>query len=140
MRHVVALSLFVACTPQLDDHSAILAFSELPKHIASGAKPYAATARDIQRFRGALASTVPSEIRGRVPTYYGQFIGYVDASGQRWIHGNFMCEVDNLQKSFGNDVWKRGYIATNDGGDCFFHVEWSPDTNGTRDLKVNGDA
>jgi hypothetical protein len=143
MRSVIALALLVvACNrpPSLDDRSAILAFSELPHYLASGTTPYAPSVRDMQRFRGALPSVVPSAIAGAAPSYYGQFIGYVDTSGQRWIHGNFMCRVDHLEKSFGGESWKRGYISVSDGGPCYFRVDWSPDTNATRNLSVNGDA
>jgi hypothetical protein len=142
MRRLVLLALFVvACTePKLDDRSAILPYSELPRYRAAGTKPYAPNARDIQRFRGALPRTVPSEIASTAPSYYGQFIGYVDTTGQRWIHGNFLCHVEELDKWAGKDSWKRGYISVSDGGSCYFHVDWSPDTSATRDLSVNGEA
>lgn len=130
-----ALLLVAACTPPLDDRSAILPLTELARP-PSGAKPYTPTARDLQRFRGALPSAVPSEIASSAPSYYGQFIGYVEPTGQRWVHGNFLCRIHDEEKS----AWRRAYIAVSDGGPCYFHVDWSPDTGATRDLMVNGDA
>ena len=140
MRKLMLLLVMASCASTLDDPSAILPLSELGPSAPPSAKPFAPTAKDIARFRGALPSTVPPAIASRTSSYYGQFIGYVDAKGQRWVHGNFMCRLHEDEKHFGRDLWRHKYIAVNDGGDCYFHVEWSPDTNTTRALSVNGDA
>jgi hypothetical protein len=138
VRITLALALFVviACKPPLDDHSTILPLSEMwTMPPSKGAKPYTPTADDIRRFRGALPSAVPPAIAGRAPNDYGQFIGYVE-KGQRWIHGNFACRIDDEAKSY----WRKSYYSVSDGGACYFHIEWSPDTNATRNLSVNGEA
>jgi hypothetical protein len=145
MRFVLALALLLAgCNekdPPLDDHSAILPFSEMPTYDVHGKTPYAPSNKDILRFRAALPGVLPASMTVRLPTYYGQFIGYIDdEDGHRWIHGNFKCKVDDLDKWIGHDWWKHHYVRTNDGGDCFFNVEWSPETDATRQLQINGDA
>jgi hypothetical protein len=140
MRFALALALaLVACTPSLDDHSVVLPFSELAAALPD-AKPYTPTAKDIARFRGALPSEVPPAIAARAPSYYGQFVGYVDKKGTRWIHGYFMCRLDHDDKSLGRERWQHQLIVVSDGGPCYFNAEWSPDTNAIRDLFVNGDA
>ncbi len=136
MRFILALALLTACKPPLDDRSAILPLTELRIDPPTGAKPYTPTANDVRRFRGALPSAVPPAIASQAPSYYGQFIGYVDPSGRHWIHGNFLCRIHEVEEKF----FRSAYLSVSDGGACYFHVEWSPDTNATRNLSVNGDA
>jgi hypothetical protein len=76
----------------------------------------------------------------RAASYLRQYIGYVDRHGRRWIWGNFMCRDPMEPVAEHRGRWRTRLVHMNDGGDCFFSLEYSPESHRFRYLIVNGDA
>ena len=76
--------------------------------------------------------------------YYGQIFGVIDASGRKLIHFNFVCsagirELDNLGGGYRLD-WKHDLVLVNDGGHCYFHLDFDPATGEYEGFQTNGEA
>ena len=54
-------------------------------------------------------------------------------NGRQVIFANFFCDT------FGVD-WRRQPLMVDDGGDCFFVVEYDPATGAFSHLMINGEA
>jgi hypothetical protein len=63
--------------------------------------------------------------------YKRQYIGRI-VDGKKTIFINFFCE------HFDGDYWKRDLVMVLDGGDCFFNVEYNPQTREFSKLSING--
>ena len=74
----------------------------------------------------------PPPLWERAPGYKRQYVG-IRPNGHRLIHGNFFCEVDNLP-------WRTSPILVDDGGDCYFQVEYDAEKGTFSNLMVNGDG
>ena len=72
----------------------------------------------------------------RVSDYKRQYVGYTDQTGTNWIWGNFMCVNPG---KIGSDKWRSKIVVADKGGDCFFSVEFSPDSGKYRRFKISGD-
>jgi hypothetical protein len=105
------------------------------------------TAGEIEKLEAGLPAMLREQVKSprigppplwkRAPKFMRQYIAFVDADGQRWIWANFMCDNPGPP---GSDAWRKKIVSVDDGGDCFFNFEWSPDSGAYRRLEVNGDA
>jgi hypothetical protein len=105
------------------------------------------TRAEIEKLESGLPEMLREALRGepvitpplweRVKGYRRQYLPFVDASGTRWIWGNFMCQNPGR---VGSDAWRKKIVSVDDGGDCFFSVEFSPDTGKYRRFSINGDG
>ena len=68
----------------------------------------------------------------RAPSYKRQFVG-IRPKGRRVIYANFFCEGSE-------DYWRTRPVSVDDGGDCYFQVEYDVDKRTFSELQINGDA
>jgi hypothetical protein len=68
----------------------------------------------------------------RAYAYKRQYVGLVK-QGHHVIWGNFFCQPPRSD-------WRHEPVLVDDGGDCFFHVEYDVDAGRFSDLVVNGEA
>jgi hypothetical protein len=124
--------------------------AEYFKGRGKGEKPngyFTPTRAEIEKLEAGLPDMLREALRGkpatspplweRVTTYRRQYLAFVDAGGTHWIWGNFMCV--NAGR-VGSDAWRKRIVNVDDGGDCFFNVEYSPDTGKYRHFEINGDG
>jgi hypothetical protein len=69
----------------------------------------------------------------RAPGYKRQYVG-VRRRGRAVIYANFFCEASP------NVDWHREPVDVDDGGDCYFQVEYDVTTGRFDNLAVNGGA
>ena len=102
------------------------------------------TAADVAELEAGLPAflraSLPSDasrrphLADRAAAYLRQYVGYVDDDGTPVLWGNFFCDV------FGGQDWRTTLITVDDGGDCYFQVEFLPAKHQFRRLQVNGEA
>jgi hypothetical protein len=68
----------------------------------------------------------------RVFAYKRQYVGLVKR-GRHVIWGNFFCDTPRAD-------WRHEPVSVDDGGDCYFQVEYDVDTGRFSELLVNGEA
>ena len=68
----------------------------------------------------------------RAPGYKRQYVG-IRKNGRRAIYANFFCDDDSPN-------WRTTPVDVDDGGDCYFQVEYDVDKATFSDLSINGDA
>lgn len=68
----------------------------------------------------------------RLDEYQRQYIGF-ERGGKKLIYGNFFC--NNL----GID-WRQGLVIVQDGGECYFQVEYDAESGMFTMLLVNGES
>ncbi len=68
----------------------------------------------------------------RLGEYQRQFIG-LQRDGNNLIYGNYFC--DNLGKN-----WRQEFISVEDGGNCYFQVEYDVQRGTFKMLMVNGES
>jgi hypothetical protein len=97
-----------------------------------------------QRLPDYLRRRVPSEYRRagwkppspplweRAPSYKRQYVG-IRRKGRRVIYANFFCAGSE-------DSWRTRPVSVDDGGDCYFQVEYDVDRRTFSELSINGDA
>jgi len=105
------------------------------------------TRAEIEKLEAGLPDMLRDALKGqpaqspplweRVSKYRRQYLAYVDSSDKPWIWGNFMCV--NAGR-VGSDAWRKTIVDVDDGGDCFFNVEFSPETGKFRRFQINGDG
>ncbi len=83
---------------------------------------------------GYLQSAAPegSRLRSGIDGYQAQYVGIL--RGEREvIYANFFCSshVDDISQSL---------VVIDDGGDCYFTVEYDPAANSFAELAINGEA
>ena len=86
-----------------------------------------------------LKSTAPArapELWKKLDQYKRQYVGIV-VEGRRLIYANFICD-GVIKESFRD--WKSRPIQVDDGGDCFFEVDYEPATGQFSELMVHGEA
>jgi hypothetical protein len=66
----------------------------------------------------------------RLDEYYRQYIG-LTRGGKKIIYGNFFCDPMGLD-------WQETFVAVEDGGDCYFQVEYDVEGRFFIKLMVNG--
>lgn len=82
--------------------------------------------------------------------YYGQIIGMA-SGGHRVVHLNYFCpsavgtdepysRLGRLRAFVETPSWTRTIMEVEDGGDCFFSVDFDPATGSYENFRVNGDA
>jgi hypothetical protein len=71
----------------------------------------------------------------RAPGYKRQYLG-IAQHGRRVIHANFFCHVPASRAG----DWQTVAVIVDDGGDCYFQVEYDVKTGTFRNLMVNGEA
>ncbi|MGH7280832.1 MAG: hypothetical protein ACRELY_04860 [Polyangiaceae bacterium] len=90
-----------------------------------------------------------AEIADKLGDYDGQIFGIIDESGRKLIHFNFLCtrgleqmnRIDSEHPELtGRATWQHHVLLVNDGGDCYFHLDFDPETGEYEGLTVNGDA
>jgi hypothetical protein len=79
-----------------------------------------------------LASDKKEPLWERAKTYKRQYIG-VRLKGRRIVYANFFCNA------FTTD-WRNERVDVDDGGDCYFQVEYEVDKATFANLMVNGGA
>ena len=104
------------------------------------------TKAEIEKLEEGLPAMIREELHGkpatspplweRVTTYKRQYVAFVDSGGTHWIWGNFMCTNPGRP---GSDAWRNKVLRVDKGGDCFFNVEFSPDTGKYRRFKLGGE-
>jgi len=81
-----------------------------------------------------LAAAAPegSRLRSGLDGYQAQYIGIL-RDEREVIFANFFCQshVEDIDLSL---------VSVDDGGDCYFTVEYDPATNSFADLAINGEA
>ncbi len=80
--------------------------------------------------------TVNRLLDRKTDDYFKQFVGFVDANGDKIIWVNCFCKGE--ESSFKN--WKNRVVFVSDGGNCFFNVKINITKNTYYDLMVNGVA
>ncbi len=92
---------------------------------------------DIRRFEkglpGYLKSGQGAELVGKLARYKRQYFG-IKTKEDRWILVNFFCS------NWGDRDWRKDRIIVDDGGDCYFQLEFNPKIGIYRNLMINGDA
>ncbi|MEO8797925.1 MAG: hypothetical protein ABI551_08580 [Polyangiaceae bacterium] len=85
----------------------------------------------------AFLKTAAPKIAEKFQGYYGQIWGVTD-HGTRKLRLNFSCS----KQAFDIDKpgWTQQAIMVDDGGDCFFQVDFDPATSTYSRFRVNGDA
>jgi len=74
----------------------------------------------------------PVPVEQSLPDYYRQYFGYIAPDESRIIYGNFSCtEIDD---------WDEQWLYVDDGGNCFFQVQYNLDTGTYFGLIINGEA
>jgi hypothetical protein len=71
----------------------------------------------------------------RAPHYKRQYLG-ITQKGERTIYANFFCEIFGPHP----EDWKTILVDVDDGGDCYFQVEYDVKAGTFHDLSVNGEA
>jgi hypothetical protein len=71
----------------------------------------------------------------RAPGYKRQYLG-ITRQGRRVIHANLFCQVPGSRVS----DWHTVAVVVEDGGDCYFSIEYDVQRGTFRDLRVNGEA
>jgi hypothetical protein len=71
----------------------------------------------------------------RAPGYKRQYFGMI-RKGARVIYGNFFCRVPSTRAA----DWHTVPVRVEDGGDCYFSVEYDVKRGTFHDLMVNGEA
>jgi hypothetical protein len=66
----------------------------------------------------------------RAKTYKRQYVG-VRRQKRRIIYANFFCDASGSN-------WRTTRVDVDDGGDCYFQVEYDVDKRTFADLSVNG--
>ncbi len=74
---------------------------------------------------GADSKRIPAKLT----KYKRQWAGFL-AHGKRKIFGNFFCSEQ--------PDWRHHVIEVDDGGDCFFQIEFDVDSKTYSDFSVNG--
>jgi hypothetical protein len=102
------------------------------------------TQAEIGKLEDGLPAMIRDELSGkpatspplweRAKTYKRQYVAFVDAGGTHWIWGNFFCTNPGRP---GSDKWRNKIVTPDHGGDCFFNVEFSPDTGKFRYFKIS---
>jgi hypothetical protein len=69
----------------------------------------------------------------RVAAYKRQYVGLLK-DGHRVVWANFFCDVDS------HTSWRKSPVDVDDGGDCYFQVEYDLDADTLSNLAVNGEA
>jgi hypothetical protein len=64
--------------------------------------------------------------------YKRQYVGFV-SEGKQLIFANFFCETH------GQD-WQQTFIAVEDGGPCYFEIEYDPQTETFSSLLIHGQS
>jgi len=107
---------------------------------------FAPTRAEVEKLETALPDAIREGLRGqavispplweRAKSYKRQYVPFVEAGGARWIWGNFMCA--NPGKP-GSDSWRKKVVRPDHGGDCFFSLEFSPDSGKFRRFEISDD-
>jgi hypothetical protein len=71
-------------------------------------------------------------LRSNLNGYRRQYIGIVHGD-QEVVYASFFCET--LRQD-----WTRKPIVVEDGGDCYFRLEYDPQTHTFSHLEINGEA
>lgn len=81
-----------------------------------------------------LAANAPegSRLRDGLEGYRAQYFGVLRGD-RELILANFFCD------DFGRNI-ETEVVAVDDGGDCYFTVEYDPATDGFSQLMINGEA
>jgi len=144
------LAAIIACTRgQItgvdNERAAILPLTEDPTAPAC-ARAYTPTTSDIAKLEAQLPITLSSlppdprnpPLASRAPSYWRQYIGY-ECAGEHWIYANFFCREPD-KRFYEQGYWRRNLYSVNDGGDCYFNLEYSPTLGVVRHLLINGEA
>jgi hypothetical protein len=104
------------------------------------------TRAEIEKLEAELPGMIRHELRGqaaitpplweRVKGYKRQYLPFVEPGGARFIWANFMCTNPGRP---GSDKWRSKVLVPDHGGDCFFDVEYSPDTGKFRRFEIRDD-
>jgi hypothetical protein len=94
---------------------------------------------DVRKAEEKLVPFLQSELKSpdrewilkRLKSYKRQYLGRV-VGGHKEIFINFFCD------SFDAPDWTKTMVITFDGGACFFHVHFSPESKTFFELEVNG--
>lgn len=68
----------------------------------------------------------------RAPGYRRQYVG-IGRNDRRLIYANFFCRSDNPN-------WRTMPVEVDDGGDCYFQVEYDVEKATFSNLSINGEA
>ena len=68
----------------------------------------------------------------RLDEYQRQYIG-LERGGRKIIYGNYFCNSEGIN-------WRQELVIVEDGGECFFHVEYDVESELFIKLMVNGEA
>ena len=109
-------------------------------------KFFTPTTAEVAAFETGLAAWLranvpPSRREGqpladRASKFMRQYVGHVEPDGSRWIWGNFFCRYEGQEPG----GWRKRHYGVKDGGDCYFNLEFSPDSRAFKSLSINGEA
>ena len=125
--------------------TAEVARKQWPWLYRAGATPWTPAAADVEaleqrlpdHLRAALARQRPARggkapLWERAKTYKRQYVG-VRRDGRRIVFANFFCRA-------WKEDWRTEPIVVEDGGDCYFQVEYDVDKASFSNLQINGEA
>lgn len=126
-----------------DDRRAVMSIEEgrriYDTAYTPNARGYVPSSEELNELEDHLVPYLRGEhpaLAARAPSDWRQYVGYVDQSGTRWIWASFQCRLGPYLAPH----FRTHLIVVSDGGDCFFQVEYSPDTERFRHLMINGRA
>lgn len=68
----------------------------------------------------------------RLDAYQRQYIG-LERGGRLIIYGNYFCTSGGIN-------WRQQLVSVEDGGECYFQLEYDMDSDSFTNLWVNGEA
>jgi len=105
------------------------------------ASMFLASKADIARARAGLAAFLKKKRPARSPRLHRklsktvvQIVGFVTKGGERRLLMNHLCDTKWHRK------WRKVPIFVDDGGDCYFSVEYRLKKGTYLNLQINGEA
>ena len=66
--------------------------------------------------------------------YYRQYLVYINENEEKIVYINAMCKIPDFFN------WKKDFLRTSDGGDCYWKIEINLTNKTYREVMVNGYA
>ena len=73
------------------------------------------------------------ELWKKLPDYKRQYVGLL-IKGHKTIYANYFCRAS------GDSDWTKAPVLVDDGGDCYFQVQYDVESKAFSDLQVNGEG
>jgi hypothetical protein len=123
-------------TPYVFDNGKRALLPEQPANMTRGS--WSPTQPDAKRASDGVPNFLKSaspKIAAKFDGYYGQLYGVTD-NGDKKIRLMFFCHLDSIMV----DHWTQNAFLVNDGGDCYFEVDFDPSADAYSNFRANGEA